>query len=323
MRIDILRNNLANSSLIDMFDRNGMLELPNLLGKEAAADLYKNIHATRAFDQSLFLTEEEWENGPKTHQHTNPRQGRNILEHLKDNLAFVESDSHLLEILEQLLGRNFRWLSKKIVCRLDYEKLPAWVQHKIAGTPANTLNAFMRPEYRDISCYLENDLHQDIQDYPRIPLEYREHRLISLYVHLEEITTADAPVILMPGTHRFGATAYQHQIRHVAGAGWEYRDESEHSMMTTLHPVIGGPGHVALWHSCLLHGARPVKHGKPRLVLRYMLARSLDDPRPCGLDAANANIIGPLYPDRDYSAGAHANADGSWNLRETDFTRLV
>lgn len=304
------------------FTRQGFLEFAGLERQPAAYALYDAIYLTRPFDSTLFLTEAEWEKSGKSHAQTNPRAGKNILESLQDKLAFVETHAGLRQMLERILGEDFHWAFKKVVCRMPRSLLPAWVNRLVGDRPANTLNAFVRPEYRDISYYIENDLHQDIQDYPRLPEDKREHRILSLYVHLSDIGSNDAPLYLLPGTHQFGATSYQHDIYRLGETRWQYRDDDGRAMETELHPILGPAGHIALWHSCLIHGARPITQVKPRLVLRYMLARS-PSAVTCGLDAVNAAIDGPLYPARDDSAGAHANKDGGWNLVATDFTRMA
>ena len=306
---------------VTQFSEQGFVEYQALQNHPGARRLYDAIYASRPFDTGLFLSEEEWEKSDKSHRQTNPRDGRNVLEGHAAELAFVEQDAALNRLLAALLGTGFRWAFRKVVCRLAHDTLPGWLSRLIGKTPANTLNAFIRPEYRDISYYLENDLHQDIQDYPRLPPEKREHRVLSLYMHLSDVAIQDAPLYLMPGTHRFGATSYQHDIRKTATDSWQYRDDAGRAMATGLHPVLGPAGHIALWHSCLIHGARPVKTARPRLVLRYMLAQSPHE--DCGLARVNAQIQGPLFPDRDDSAGAHARPDGAWNLKETDFTQLV
>ena len=51
------------------------------------------IRATRDFGASLFLTEEAFDADPQ-YTGVNPRPGRNLLEGLEDQLAFVERDRH-------------------------------------------------------------------------------------------------------------------------------------------------------------------------------------------------------------------------------------
>ena len=306
---------------LDHFSEEGFWEFPGSLDEQAATALYAKIYASRPFDQDLFISESEWNNGTQSHAHTNPRVGRNILESFPDSLAFVEKNPQLISEASALLGKDFTWLYKKIVSRLPLSSLPQWVVDFIDKKPANTLNAFIKPEFRDISYYLENDLHQDIIDYARLPADQRDHRLISLYVQLDEVSKENAPLCLLPRTHQYGATAYQHDVKKISHDQWLYDTRLGTTMETTIKHIVGPAGHATMWHSCLLHGARFVREGKPRLVLRYMLGRS-PTAESCGLDDVNMRIKGALYPEVDYSPGASIGKGGKWQLVDTDFTRL-
>lgn len=302
---------------------NGFSEIPSLLDAHAASQLYTSIKKKRRFNQSLFMTEQQWNAGPKTHKNTNPGPDFNMLNQFSKELEFVEKNVKLLTILEEILGRNFTWYSKKLVCRPPKNAIPDWLQKKIAGKPSNTLGAFMHPEYRDISYHLDNDLHQDILEWPRMPKDKKEHRIITLYIYLHDVTPEHAPVALLPESHRFGATPYQHDITYnKAKNQWRYTDTRGHTMQAVLKPLIGHAGYAAMWHPCLIHGGggAVANDDQMRLSLRYILARS-DDPAPCALDEINKTIKGPLYLEEDYNPGARANKDGTWNLKTNDFLK--
>ena len=302
------------------FTENGYCEFPSLLDATEAAHLFAAVQATRKFDESLFMTEEEWENSPKSHRNTNPGPGNNILEKLQGDLGFVEGNSSLQSQLETLLGRGFKWYSKKLVCRLPKTAIPGWLQEKLRGRPSNTLGAFMHPRYRDISYYFDNDVHQDILEWPRMPQDNREHRIVTLYIYLHPVTMDHSPVALLPGTHRFGATPFQHDLtRSMESDRWTYRDGRGRQTESDFKILTGGPGYAALWHSCLLHGG--VGTTRPdcvRISLRYILGRSKEASH-CLLDEINEKIEGPLYLEADFNPGANSNQDGTWNLRPNDF----
>ena len=302
------------------FAEQGFIEVDALHHHPGIKILYDAINATRRFDESLFMTEDEWENSSKSHAHTNPRLGNNALESFKDELAFLEQNPTVKSAAAKLLGENFRWAFSKVVCRLPRSVLPKWVDNIVGDLPANTLNAFMHPQYRDISYYLESDLHQDIQDYPRLPADRRDHRMLVMYVHLTDVGPEDAPLYILPGSHKLGVTPYQHDITQTDSLTWKYHRPECEVITAPLYPVLAPAGHIVMWHSCLIHGTKPIQTGKHRLVLRYMLTKSSSD-KMCELEKINNTIHWPLYPQEDFSAGAKAQGDGKWTLKNNDFTR--
>ncbi len=303
--------------MLEQFVQNGFLELPQMFDADAARDLYARLMALQPYDASIFMSEDEWEAGTKSHRFTNPGPGNNVLEVLPGAEDFVRGNDALQRLMTELLGEGFTWMFGRFICRLPRSALPEWLKLKIAGKPANTLGAFMYPQYRGMTYLLHDDLHQDVQDWARMPAEVRDHRFVTLYVYLNDVSEKEAPLIVLPGSQAFGATPYQHQVVAKDGA-WEYSDGRGHSMMCGLKALTGSAGYAAIWHPCLLHGSnRAPDDGHMRIALRYTLARG-----GAGvMDAMNAGIEGPLYLEADFTPGQNANADGTWNLRVSDFMR--
>ena len=313
---------LVISDMYNSLVKDGYTGFSNLFDPVAAKNLLDAVMSTRRFDSSLFLSEQEWEASPKTHKNTNPGPGFNVLEKFPEKLDFVEKNEHFCRLLNELLGKNYRILTKKLVCRLSWSKVPDWLQHHVRGNPCNTFGAYMRPEYRDITYFLDNDLHQDVQDVARMPPATREHRYITLYVYLDDVTESDAPVHLLPGTHVLGATPFQHDVRYESDKDkWLYTSSTGENIESRMLKLTGKGGHAGLWHSCLVHGAPPVKEGHLRISLRYLIGCGANTEN-CGLDEINKHIRGPLYLNEDFTPGSRANYDGSWNLRMTDFIRI-
>src|SRR5277367_2988992 len=69
----------------------------------AAGRLLAKIRATRAFDGGLFLSQAAFDADPQ-YTGVNPRPGRNLLEALEGELAFVERDPMIVDGLTELLG---------------------------------------------------------------------------------------------------------------------------------------------------------------------------------------------------------------------------
>ncbi|MBY0406224.1 MAG: phytanoyl-CoA dioxygenase family protein [Rickettsiales bacterium] len=317
----------APQDALSFFVREGYAELPGLLDANAARELFNRAKALHALDSSIFLSQAAWEASEKSHKGTNPRPGNNALEKVAvggyDPLAFLKDNAAFMQHMEGLLGKNFKWIFGKLVCRLAPSALPGWLAKQIEGAPANTLGAFMPKEYRDFTYLLDTDLHQDIQDYFGIPEAMRDHRFITLYVYLNDVTEQEAPITMLPRSQLFGATPYQHDVTYQRDTkDWLYRTPEGKEMHTTLKPLMGPAGYAGCWHSCMLHGSNtPPADGRLRISLRLLLGRS-DDATPCALDAANDAINGPLYLQKDYSPGYNAKGDGLWGLAMTDYMKL-
>lgn len=305
----------------EQFLQTGFCEMPGVFDKTCARDLLHSIRSLMPFDEGLFFSEAQWEASSKSHRHTNPGPGYNVLETVANKLDFIENNEEFRRYASELLGKDFQILRKKAVCRIPQNIIPDWLQKKIAGRPTNTFNAFMHPQFRTISYFYENDLHQDILEWSRwMP---REHRIVTMYVYLDDVTVDDAPVVLMPRSHTLGATPYQHQITQKAdGQLWRYERSDGRFIEEPLTQITGEAGHSSFWHGLTIHAAPPIANGRLRISLRYVLGRSLDDTSLCAIDALESQIDGPLYLEEDYSAGANANDAGMWTLQHTDFTRM-
>lgn len=250
-----------------------------------AGRLLEKIRSTRRFDASLFLSEAEFDRDPQ-YTGVNPRPGRNLLEDLADDLAFVEKDARLTEALRACLGEDFEILNRKIVCGVPDSEVPDWLRRRIHGNPVNNLGAYVRPEYRDITYFYGIDFHQDLIDFPDRPADF-----VTLYVYLHPVTEKDAPLFLLKGTHILGGSIFPHRL-HKLGAGlWRYEDGRGGAMDAAQTVLTGEAGFAALWHACTLHGTQPDAADHERISLRYLLARGRG---PAGLDRVNAAIQGPL-----------------------------
>jgi hypothetical protein len=185
-----------------------------------------------------------------------------------------------------LLGEGYETLNKKVVCGVPAKSVPAWLKARITDNPVNNLGAYVRPEYRDITYFYGIDFHQDLIDF-----KGRDADFVTLYVYLHPVGAHDAPLYLLEGSHRLGATVFPHDLAR-DGEGWRYRDRRGGEVATRQIMLVGGSGFAAVWHACTLHGTQPDAADNERLSLRYLFAK-----RPgvrAGLDAVNANLRGPI-----------------------------
>ena len=125
------------------------------------------------------------------------------------------------------------------------------------------LGAFIKPEYRDITYFHGIDYHQDIIDY-----KDRLTDFITLYVYLDDVTENDAPLFLLPESHKAGATTFPHDLVKV-------NDKYIYNQNQELNEIVltGPAGTTYFWHSTTLHGTQPTKTSSPRISLRYLISK--------------------------------------------------
>ena len=268
------------------FAERGFHRFPQGVDASAAARLNGVIRATRRFDESLFLTEAEFDADPRF-TGVNPRPGCNLLERFAPELAFVEEDASLVHGLEAILGPDRETLLKKVICGVPASILPDWIRRRIEGNPVNNLGAYVRPQFRDVTYFYGIDFHQDLIDHPD-----READFVTLYVYLHDVGEREAPLYVLEGSHRLGGSLFPHDLLQ-SGDRWLYRDGRGGEEVCRQTLLTGPVGTAALWHACTLHGTQPGEGDRVRLSLRYLIAR-----RPgggaAGVDAVNATLAGPL-----------------------------
>lgn len=276
----------------------------------AAAALLDDIRSARRFDDSLFLSEAEFDADPQ-HKGVNPRPGRNLLERFEGRLGAIEAEPRITTALQALLGPGYEILDRKLVCGVPAKFVPAWLKRRILGNPVNNLGAYVRPEYRDITYFYGIDFHQDLIDHPS-----READFLTLYVYLHPVERLDAPLFVLEGSHRFGGTIFPHRLVQ-EDDGWAYEDGRGGQCHTRQVMLTGGTGFAALWHACTLHGTQPGEADRERISVRYLLAKAPG--AKGGIDRVNAALEGPLSLDatrRDLAA------DGSAQVKANSINRV-
>jgi hypothetical protein len=271
-----------SEAVVSDFVRKGAHLFEEPVDAAACAALLAEIHAMRRFDESLFLSEAEAAAAPPA-----APSGRNLLERLGARLGFVERAPQVVEALWSLLGPDYRILDRTLVCELPARALPAWLQRRGHGDPAHGLDRYVRPELRDMAYVHGSDFHQDLSPDLERPAE-----VVTLHVYLHEVGEADAPVHLLEGSHRMGASALPHDLKRTGGASWRYRNGLCGDLFVTQRILTGEAGFAALWHACALHGTPPGAAERERISLRYRIARGAA--AAAGIDSVNATLAGPL-----------------------------
>ena len=252
----------------------------------ACGALLADIRRLRRFDESLFLTEAEFDADPQ-YKGVNPKPGRNLLERFEPRLGMVEAEAHITVAMEAMLGESYEILDKKLVCGVPAAAVPEWLKARIHGNPVNNLGAYVRPEYRDVTYFYGIDFHQDLIDHPS-----READFVTLYVYLHDVEREDAPLFLLENSHRFGGTVFPHKLKREWEGYWSYADGRGQECRARQVMLTGGAGFAAMWHACTLHGTQPDAADRERISLRYLLAKRAGV--TAGIDRVNAHIQGPL-----------------------------
>jgi hypothetical protein len=284
MPVTRLRTQRDHPAVSD-FARAGYHVFPAGVDPAAAAALLAKVKATRAFDESLFLTETEFDLSPE-YTGVNPKPGRNLLEQFEGDLGFVEQDGAIASALTALLGEGYQLLNRKVVCGVPASAVPDWLKARITDNPVNNLGAWVRPQYRDVTYFYGIDFHQDLIDF-----KGREADFVTVYVYLHEVGAHDAPLFLLEDSHRLGASVFPHDLTRNA-AGWTYRDGRGGEVETTQELLTGPAGYAAVWHPCTLHGTQPDAADNERLSLRYLFAKAPGE--RAGIDEVNAGLGGPV-----------------------------
>jgi hypothetical protein len=277
-----------SSPRLSQFAASGIVELGTVLDSAACGRLLARIRATRRFDSSLFLSEAEFIANPQ-HVGVNPRPGRNLLETFNDDLGFIEANPAIVAALREVIGVDYHILNKKLVCGVPESHLPDWLVRRIKGNAVNNLGAYVKQEYRDITYFYGIDYHQDIIDYKNQPSDF-----VTLYLYLHPVRREDAPLYVLPESHRLGATVFPHALTKVSAdpVTWSYSDGHGQSIVCRQKMLVGETGYAAFWHPCTLHGTQPDVADNERISVRYLLQKKSAGDR-AGIDLVNETLLGP------------------------------
>jgi hypothetical protein len=149
------------------------------------------------------------------------------------------------------------------------------------------------------------DFHQDLIDF-----KDRDADFVTLYCYLHPVTRADAPLYLLDGSHKLGATVFPHDLRRKGPDAWRYGDRRGGEVWATQRILTGDTGFTAIWHACTLHGTQPDAADHERISLRYLMAKKPG--AAAAIDRINAALQGPA---RLPSTRLDLAADGSPQIK--------
>lgn len=273
-----------SEAVVSDFIRKGAHLFDDRLDEKGCGELLGQIRGARRFDESLFLSEAEFD-ARSQDAGAGPGPGCNLLERLEPKLGFVERSPQIVEALWSLLGPDYQILDKTVVCALPARALPAWLKRRVPGDALGDLGAYVRPEHRDIAYLHGAGFRQDM-----VADEARAADVVTLNVYLHPVSEPDAPLHLLEGSQRLGAAVFPHDLKRTGPDSWRYRNGRFGEMYLKERVLTGEAGFAALWHACCLHGVQPAADHE-RISLRYRFARG--DARTAGIDAVNASLAGP------------------------------
>jgi Phytanoyl-CoA dioxygenase (PhyH) len=251
----------------------------------ACREILAAIEGSRLFGPQLFLTKAEFAADPLRFG-VNPRPGRNLME--KVAVGSITSHPILHAFLLRMLGDAYSCRMGKVVCSVPASWIPDWVAAEIDASPNTNLGAYVRPAHRDITWFHGIDFHQDIIDYKGETADK-----ITVYVYVSDVTASESPLIILPGSNRFGVTMFPHELeRSVPRDEWTYSDTRGHTYTAAHLPLVGPSGSVYAWHACLLHGTQPAASSGPRFSLRFIFEKTPGI--SAEIDTINANLAGPV-----------------------------
>jgi hypothetical protein len=263
----------------DGFERAGVIFTP-----EDCQQLKHDVLATRDF-RAIFLEEAEYRRNPQR-RGILPRPGRNLMARMDPRFIFF--NEAFREIVSRVTGPRGRILDYAIVAAIPRHYLPDWVQAELTDAPNANLGQFIREEFRDVINFTGIDFHQDIIDFP-----YRELDFVTMYIYCDDVGRNNAPVIVVPGSHKLGVTRFPHNIATLGGRRIRYGNEQE-SVEYECVEVTGTAGSMSFWHSAILHGTQPQTVDHPRISCRILVQKNPQDPAACELADVNSTIRGPL-----------------------------
>ena len=255
------------------FINNGYMEHDNIISKKKCRELLDTINKIKNYNKSnIFLNENEFLENPSLVKKNPGREINNILLDKSLNLDFIFKNEKIIEILIEILGKNYKIDLSKIVMGIPENWVPNWIKNelKIIGG-SNNLNPFLKEKFRDVTCYYGAEYHQDSIDYSGSKA-LKSKTFLVMYVYFSRVTENDAPIYVLSTSHSYGAQKFPHNIDYQNDKIF-YNTENNKKITLEETKLKGDVGTVFFWHSLLLHKTPSVKNSNPRISLKVVLEK--------------------------------------------------
>ena len=285
-----------NNSQLRTFIKEGFYSLDETLGNKYCTKLMNQIFSDKSYSPNMFLNETEFNKNANPFNKTNPGPGVcNLAEQY--NLDFIFKNHNIVDMLTRLLGKNYRTEIYKFVMGVPNSWIPEWIKKRILSFGgSNNLNPYMKKKYRDVTCYYGAEYHQDSIDYSGNKA-LKSKSFLVMYIYFEKVTLDDAPIIVVPGSHIYGAGTFPHSIIERKNS-IKYNPKNNKNVYLPVKVVTGEIGTVNLWHSLTLHKTTIVKSKYPRISLKIVFEKTSDD--ECMMDVMDNQISGNLLLDNPF-----------------------
>ena len=233
----------------------------------------------------------------KNHKGVNPRPGMNLAEKAQTNFFF--SNKNLVAILNNLLGEGWRVLDYKFVVALPDKFIPKWVLDECKDLPIPNLGAYLKPKNRNCTFFRGIDFHQDIIDFKN-----RGPDFITFYLYLDNVSESDAPLIILPKSHKLQAQIFPHKISELSKQTLGFEDKRGNIQKFEKISLTNKKGSAYYWHPYIMHGTNQSKNIRPRISLRVLFDKNSHKNKNCLLDKINqklgtVNLLSETRSDRD------------------------
>ena len=154
--------------------------------------------------------------------------------------------------------------------------IPDWIKKKLSSMgSSNNLNPFLKEKFRDVTCYYGAEYHQDSIDYSGSKA-LKSKTFIVMYIYFSDVAETDAPIYILPTSHVYGAQKFPHEIDYKDNKIF-YSPDNKRKVNLNEVKLTGDAGTVFFWHSLLLHKTTIVKNPQPRISLKVVIEKNLED----------------------------------------------
>ena len=256
------------------FIKNGYVQYKNLLSEQQCRLVLEKIYKIKKYRRSnLFLSEKQFLKDASFEKKNPGKKINNILLNKSLNFDFIFKNKKIDKIFTEILGEKYKIDLSKIVMGVPEKWVPSWVKKKLSSLgSSNNLNPFLKEKYRDVTCYLGAEYHQDSIDYSGTKA-LKSKTFVVMYVYLSDVLETDAPIYILPTTHTYGAQQFPHDIVYKKNKIY-YNIKHKKKISLKEIKLVGKAGTIFFWHSLLLHKTTTVKNYIPRISLKVVAERN-------------------------------------------------
>ena len=270
---------------MNTFVENGYTEIPNFFNKSECLDLMRSALNTRNIN-NLFLTKEQFEK-EKKFKGVNPIPGRNLLD--KFNTDFIFLSKKFKEEMNKVCGKNYKILNSKFVMGIPHKFIPSWLEIELKDSLVSNLGPYVKEIYRDITYFRGIDWHQDIIDYPE-----RNSDFITAYIYLDKVNLDCAPLYLLKKSHMLGASIFPHKLLKIKNKQYLYTNDFNEKIICDSQILLNEGGTLYYWNCNMPHGTKPQLSDNPRISIRILIEKNIENKETCLIDLSNKQSKGNL-----------------------------